>query len=109
MVHGAFQTGHSAVNWNVNSTLRAFCRILRDNPARRGDYSPITGSTLFPLKFCSTRWVENASVAQRALEIYLYMVQYAKTAKLTKTVTSAALRKAVTDPLKVVKIAFSNR
>ena len=70
VVHGAFQTGHNAVNWNVNSTPRAFYRILKDSPARRADYSSLTGSTLFPLKFCSTRWVENASVAQRALEIY---------------------------------------
>ena len=106
VVHGAFQTGHNAVNWNVNSTLRAFYRILKDSPARRADYSSVTGSTLFPLKFCSTRWVENASVAQRALEIYPYMVQYAKKAKLTKTVTSAALKKAVSDPLMVAKIAF---
>ena len=33
VVHGAFQTGHNAVNWNVNSTLRAFYRILKDSPA----------------------------------------------------------------------------
>ena len=106
VVHGAFQTGHNAVNWNVNSTLRSCYRILKDSPARRADYSSVTGSTLFPLKFCSTRWVENASVAQRSLEIYLYMVLYAKTAKLTKTVASAALKKAVSDPLMVAKIAF---
>ena len=106
VVHGAFQTGHNAVNWNVNSTLGAFCRILKDSPARRADYCSVTGSTLFPLKFCSTRWVENASVAQRALEIYPYMVQYAKTAKLTKIVTSAALKKAISDPLMVAKTAF---
>ena len=49
VVHGAFQTGHNAVNWNVNSTLRAFYRILKDSPARRADYSSVTGSTLFPL------------------------------------------------------------
>ena len=35
VVHGAFQTGLNAVNWNVNSTLRAFYRILKDSPARR--------------------------------------------------------------------------
>ena len=58
-----------AVNWNVNSTLKALYRILKDSPARRADYSSVTGSTLFPLKFCSTRWVENTSVAQRALKI----------------------------------------
>ena len=34
------------------------------------------------------------------------MLQYAKTEKLTKTVTSAALKKAVSDPLMVAKIAF---
>ena len=92
VARGAIQTCYSAVNWNVNSTRRAFCRILKDSPARRADHSSVTGSTLFSLKFCSTRWDENASVAQRALEIYPYMVQYAKTAKLSKTVTSAALK-----------------
>ena len=30
VVHGAFQTGHNAVKWNVNSTLRAFYRILKE-------------------------------------------------------------------------------
>ena len=66
VVHGAFQTGHNAVNWNVTSTLRAFYRILKDSLARRADYSSVTGST-FPVKFCSTIRVENASVAQNSV------------------------------------------
>ena len=66
VVHGAFQTGHKAVGWNMNSVLRSFYKLFHDSPARRADYIEITDSNIFPKKFCSVRWVENTSVVQRA-------------------------------------------
>ena len=34
------------------------------------DFTGVTGSTVFPLKFCDTRWMEDEKVAQRAIEIW---------------------------------------
>ena len=65
LCHGAFQTGYKAVGWNMNSVLRRFYKLFHDSPARRADYIEITNSNIFSKKFCSKRWVENASVAQR--------------------------------------------
>ena len=47
--------------------LCALHRIFHESPARREDFTKITGSQIFPLKFCPHRWVENARVANRAL------------------------------------------
>ena len=49
-VHGTFQTGRKAVEWNVNEVLRSFCYLFKDSPARRADYVDITGSSVFPKK-----------------------------------------------------------
>ena len=38
--------------------------LLRDSPARRDDFTTVTGNTLFPLKFWGTRWLEDVPVAE---------------------------------------------
>ena len=68
-MHGAFQSGHKASGWEVNSYLRAACGVFKDNPARRADFHATTGCSTFPLKFCQVRWCENVDVADRALEL----------------------------------------
>ena len=52
---------------------------MKESPTRREDYTEITGSSLFPLKFCVHRWVENVLVVQRAIEITLLMDTFLKT------------------------------
>lgn len=69
IVHGAFRTGTAATKWDVNGLLSALYYLFKDSPARREDYSKVSGSTVFPLEFCSARWVENVPVAERALEV----------------------------------------
>ena len=53
--------------------LRVMWELLDKSPARRGDVvegqSSLTSSK-FHLKFCPTRWVENVSVATRAIELW---------------------------------------
>ena len=33
VVHGAFQTGHKVVGWNMNNVFRSFYKLLHDSPA----------------------------------------------------------------------------
>ena len=108
VVHGAFQTGHSASGWNVNSYLRAMYGLFKDSPARRADYISIAGSTVFPTKFCQVRWIENVDVSQRALEVLPYVKKYVTdpSTKLPKTQTCESVRMLCSDKLAVAKISF---
>ena len=60
VVHGAFKTGAQKTGWNIDSLLRSLYNLFHDAPARAEDFVHITGSTQFPRKFCSTRWLEDA-------------------------------------------------
>ena len=97
VVHGAFQRGHKKVGWKVNETHRGMHRLFKDSPARRSDYTELTGSTQFPLKFCATRWVENVSASQRAISVFDNIKKYVKSAKLPSTATASAVKEAVED------------
>ena len=108
-VHGAFQTGHKAAEWNVNEVLRSFYYLFKDSPARRADYVDITGSSMFPKKVCQTRWLENSTVAERAAEIFpnveLYTEKYPKSRK-SAPASFVKSQDAVKDPLTLARIAF---
>lgn len=43
VVHGAFQFGHKATEWKLNSILSAMYYLFKDSPARRQDFFDITG------------------------------------------------------------------
>ncbi|KAG8261580.1 hypothetical protein J6590_070021 [Homalodisca vitripennis] len=52
------------------SSLSACPLQLFQGPASsRGSFTKHTGSTKFPLKFCAVTWLENADVAERAINI----------------------------------------
>ena len=68
IVHGAFKTGAQATGWNIDAILRSMYYLFHDSPARSEDYLKIEGAKM-PMKFCSTRWLEDAPVAERAIEI----------------------------------------
>lgn len=68
-IHGAFKAGIEALKWGIVEFLRFLFFLFENSPTRRGKYASDTLSTLFPLQFCSTRWVENQVVAQRAIEM----------------------------------------
>ena len=78
VVHGAFQSGHTATGSKVNAVLRAMHNMFKDIPARRADYITVTGSNKFALKFCQVRWVENHDVAKRALKVFDDLKKYMK-------------------------------
>ena len=70
IVNGTFQRGAGNIGWRIKQTLKGVYQLFHDSPARREDYENVTGSTTYPLAFCSTRWVESMKVANRATSIW---------------------------------------
>nr|CAD7266391.1 unnamed protein product [Timema shepardi] len=73
--------GIKATDWKLVEFLRALYNLWKAVPARRADYIAITGSTLFPLKFCAIRWLENAKVAERAFIILPNVLKFVNEVK----------------------------
>ncbi|XP_043474328.1 uncharacterized protein LOC122506295 [Leptopilina heterotoma] len=74
--HGALKAGIKASNWKLLELFRALYNFFKDCPARRQDYSKITESFDFPLKFCDVRWVENGKVCDRVLKMLVPLRKY---------------------------------
>lgn len=110
VVNGAFRTGHNVTNWHIVVFLRSIYNLFKNVPARRADYVSLTGSTLFPLKFCSVRWLENSKVIARALQVLPNLVAYVdhsvKEKKAPTCSSYVAVKKAVADEMLPVKLAF---
>jgi len=77
-IHGAFRDGVAASTWDIETFLRAAYQLFKDTPARREDYTAVTGSSTFPLKFVAHRWVENVSVIERLIELLPSLKKYVK-------------------------------
>ena len=63
IVHGAFKTGTQSTGWNLDNVLKRLYRFLKVVPARAEDYKAISGTDILPLRFCSTRWLEDGMPA----------------------------------------------
>ena len=85
-------------NWDVNAILQASFNLFKDSPARRADYVAIVDSNTFSTKFCLVRWVQNAAVASRALEVLIKLRSMCKRRQNLKSMCS--------DPSLLAKIAF---
>ena len=65
---------------------------------------------LFPLKFCGTRWIEDAAVAERAVVCLENILKYVKKvvvgskSKLAKCSSFMTVEQAVNDPLIPAKL-----
>ena len=75
ILHGAFKSGFESTDWEMEVLLKSCYQVLHDSPAPRDDYVSIKKSTKFPLAFCCTRWVEDKTVVDRLLEIWLYIMK----------------------------------
>ena len=110
VVHGAFRTGVQKTKWGIDSILQALYNLFPNSPAKREDYTKITGSKVFPLPFSGTRWIEDKKVADRALEIWPNITKYvSETLKKPKSQVQtsgyfATVRSAVQDNLIVAKL-----
>ncbi|CAL4148044.1 unnamed protein product [Meganyctiphanes norvegica] len=87
VVHGAFKYGASKTGWKLDGVMRAIYYCFSDSPARRDDYLAANGSNAqFALQFCSTRWIEDVPVAERAIKIWPNIKKYVSTVeKLCKS------------------------
>ena len=74
-IHGAFKTGVESTDWEIKKTFKGCFTLLHDSSARRSDYTSNTGSTIFPLSFCATRWVKDKKVAERLISIWPSIVK----------------------------------
>ena len=72
----SFKTGAQASEWNVEEILSSLYWLFVDLPARKEDFTEITGSMVFPMKFCKHRWLENVPVVVRAQEIWDKVIMY---------------------------------
>ena len=76
VVHGAFRTGMKQTGWGIDLLLKSLYSHLHETPARREDYTKMTGSEVFPLQFCGHRWLEDKRVAERAVEMWPSLTTY---------------------------------
>ena len=92
ILHNAFRTGCASTDWDLGNPLSSLKWLFKDVPALREDFTEITASKLFPLDFCSHRWLENVEVAERALEMLPSLKTYiraTKTKKITEPCTKS--------------------
>ena len=78
VISGALQTGVKAAEWGIEKVLMGMYKFLHKAPARRADYLKLADTSLFPHRFAPTRWVENAMVAERGIEIWDGIVKLIK-------------------------------
>lgn len=108
-LHNAYKKAMKKNNWKIIEFLRALYYLFCHSPARRADYIKHSGSSLFPLKFCAVRWVENFSVAERALKIIPRVCKYIENVKEGKTPECNSFKivcSALDDQLLPAKLAF---
>lgn len=109
VTHGAFKLGVDASKWDTPSLLRSVHSLFNETPARREDYTQVTGSSVFGRNFCNTRWLENVPVAERVLEMWPHLKVYVAAAKrgavpLPTTKAFACAMQAIQDPLTEVRL-----
>lgn len=76
IVHNVYKIAHNKT-WNdIHSFLRSLYYLFKDFFTRRADYTYFSQSTLFPLKFCSVRWLENKRVIERAITMLPNLRKY---------------------------------
>lgn len=54
-VHCSYKTGMKKTEWEIDNFLSCLYRLFKNIPPRRGNYTKITKSDIFPLKFFDIR------------------------------------------------------
>lgn len=108
VMHNAFKAGSTTTSWDIEHTLNCLHWLFKDSPARRDDYTKVTGSAVFPLKYCQHRWLENVTVLERAIEIWPHVQKYVadvKAAKVPhpKNKSFESIENTCSDPMFLVK------
>ena len=112
VVNGAFRTGMMETDWDIHKVLHAEFFVFDESPARRDVYIKKTGSDVFPLHFCKTRWVEDKIAASRAIQIWPDISKVIRhwlslvISKQPQNKSFDVLVKNHTDPLMLIKLHF---
>ncbi|GBN53613.1 hypothetical protein AVEN_197773-1, partial [Araneus ventricosus] len=106
VIHGAMKAGLKSVDWDIFAILRNLYYLFKDSPARRADFTRITGCSIFPKKFCAVRWLENSDCIARAIEIVEPVMKYLSQLKHTDSKLKASLKTSMKDPFIKCKLAF---
>ena len=93
VLHGVYKTGHSEIDWDVDKTVKAVLGIFKHLPTRRAgflqyyldQYNDQVMKTLFSLKFCGHRLLENGKAIIRFMEILDKVTTYLTLSKRRKT------------------------
>lgn len=103
------------VGFRVGTFLMAVYYVFKDSPARRAMLLTYNGvsSCDFPLKFCSTRWVENVRVSLRAVSLIPFLIKFVKGVtddkKRPTSKSFETMETALKDPFLSAKLAFFQR
>ena len=87
-------------------------KLFQDSPARRDIYVRENKGTIFPRKFCPTRWVENVTAAERAINAWFSVLKVIKyyeglaPSKRPKNKSYETLVKCVRDQFMIIKFHF---
>ena len=108
-IHNAFKEGAKKSGWQIPGFLYALYNLFHETPARREDYEKVTSSDVFPLKYCAHRWVENVSVAERAINMLPFIKVYVTEVKNKKlpnpsTKSYSTVEDSCEDPLLEAKL-----
>ena len=111
IVHGGLQKDVNESVWKLGHLMRSLWQLFHDTPAWREDFVKLTWSTVFPLKFCPHRWVEDVVVAERAHQMWPNIKKYVSSFRATpkkapQTASYATIKEACEDPLTVTKLKF---
>ena len=111
IVHGGLQKGVNESGWKLGHLMRSLWQLFHDTPAWREDFVKLSVSTVFPLKFCPHRWVEDVVVAERAHQMWPNIKKYVSSFRATpkkapQTASYATIKEACEDPLTVTKLKF---
>ena len=111
ILHGAFKDGAVASGWQLDRLFSSLHWLFQDSPARREDYTKVTGSSLFALKFYKHRWLENVLVADRTQSMWDIVVKYIQSAMAGKVPqpqnkSFQTVQEFVADPFTTSKVAF---
>lgn len=108
IVQGAYKTAHKVTGWQIHEFVRALYYLFKDFPSRRAEFSRLTGSKSFPLKFCQIRWVENSRVFKRAIDMLPFLKIYVAGTEKSPPHSEnyKKIKACLSDPLLPAKLEF---
>ena len=85
VVHGSLKTGETAAGWNSSEYLKKSYYLFNNFPSRKALFTELTKCEEFPVKFCSTRWMENKSAANLGIKLLPKMREFCSKKEFPKS------------------------